>query len=192
MKIYARQCVVRDLEYSLYSKFMEKYHIQGSVLCNIRLGLFYKNRLVAVMSFSKLRKALGNSSKEGHYELLRFATLGSFSIIGAAGKLLSHFEKNYKPISILSYADLRWSDGNLYEQLGFTKIGSSKPNYWYFDIFEKDKVFKHRFNFRKDKLKSLFPDLYDDNKSEWEIMKEAGYDRVWDCGNLIFRKNYEN
>ena len=45
----------------------------------------------------------------------------------------------------------------------------------------------HRFNFQKHKLKNILS-KFDQNKTEWENMVENGYDRIWDCGNLIFVK----
>ena len=45
-------------------------------------------------------------------------------------KLLKRFVKDYNPNEIISYADRRWSFGNLYEKIGFIKEGESKTNYF--------------------------------------------------------------
>ena len=45
--------------------------------------------------------------------------------------------------------------------------------------------------YRKSELKKLFPDIYSKDKSEFEIMDEAGYNRIWDCGNLVYEKVYK-
>ena len=37
-------------------------------------------------------------------------------------------------------------------------------------------------SFQKHKLKKLLP-LFDEKLSEWENMKNNGFDRIWDCGN---------
>ena len=42
---------------------------------------------------------------------------------------------------------------------------------------------EYRFNYTKGKLIKMG---YDANKTEWDIMKEIGYDRIWDCGNLKY------
>lgn len=184
-KIYARKCVVRKIDYKTRNKFIEKYHIQGdSIGTCIDLGLFYKNRLVSVMTFSKLRKSLGHNNQIDEYELNRYCTINNFTIIGAAGKLLSYFEKNYKPKSIISYADRRWSNGNLYYKLGFQLDHISDPNYWY---FKDNYIREHRFKYRKSVLVKQGENT---NLTEWEIMQKRGYNRVWDCGNLVFRKNF--
>jgi hypothetical protein len=104
------------------------------------------------MTFGKLRIALGNKQRiNGIYEMYRFCCLKDTNIIGAASKLLSHFIKTYAPIKIISYADRRWSTGNLYEKLGFKKVSGGTPNYWYVNSDHTKRFY--RFNFRKDKLK---------------------------------------
>ena len=36
--------------------------------------------------------------------------------------------------------------------------------------------------FQKHKLKNLLS-VFDSNLTEWENMKNNGFDRIWDCGN---------
>ncbi len=183
--IYARKCIIKLIDSKLKNKFLNKYHIQGEDKSNVHLGAFYKNRLVAVMTFGKLRKALGQIAKEGSWELTRFATIANFNIVGIGSKLLNYFEQNYKPMQINSYADRRWSEGNMYYKLGFKLDHISSPNYWYLDDAFINRI--HRFNFRKNVLKDKLPN-FDPNLSEWENMKNNNYDRIWDCGNLVFKK----
>jgi hypothetical protein len=111
--IYARKCMVKEISVSDKNKFLNKYHIQGEDKSKIKLGLFYQDELVAVMTFGKPR-----FNKNYEYELIRYAT--SKHVIGGAGKLLKYFERNYKPKSIITYADRRFSQGNMYSKLGFT------------------------------------------------------------------------
>ena len=94
------------------NEFLNKYHIQGEDKSKVKLGLFYQDELVAVMSFGKPR-----FNKNYEWELIRYAT--SKHVIGGAGKLLKYFERIYKPKSIITYADRRFSQGNMYFQLGF-------------------------------------------------------------------------
>lgn len=185
-KIQARKCVVKEISSETKSKFLKKYHIQGNDKSNIHLGLFHRNRLVSVMTFNPYRVALGNSPKPNSYELARFCSIFNFTIVGGASKLLKHFEKTYKPKEVLSYADKRWSDGNVYEKLGFTLTGSTQPNYWY--IVKNQR--RHRFAYRKSELSKLL-NQYDPTLSEWENMQINGYDRIWDCGSIKCVKAYE-
>lgn len=189
-KIHGRKCEIREISTEVKNKFLNKYHLQGEDRSLIKLGLFYKNRLVSVMTFGHLRLALGNKTSNknnNHWELIRFAGLFNFIVNGAGSKLLTYFEKKYLPEKIISYADLRWSEGNLYKRLGFELKHQSAPNYWYFT--KKEYKLYHRFKFRKQELPKLLKN-FDPNLSEYENMRNNHWDRIWDCGNLVFEKSY--
>jgi hypothetical protein len=46
---------------------------------------------------------------------------------------------------------------------------------------------KHRFAFRKDKL---VKEGFDPSLTEYEIMTNNGYNRIYDCGSLRYCKIY--
>lgn len=181
-KIYGRKCIVKEVDSKIKKRFIEKYHIQGDINTKHNYGLFYKNKLVAVMSFISPRKALGGKRKEGVYELARYCTLKSFTIVGGADKILKHFIKKLLPISILTYADLRWSQGNLYEKIGFKHIKNTTPNYWY----TKDYITReHRFGYQKHLLPKKLK-KFDRLLTEYENMQLNGYTKIWDCGHAKY------
>jgi hypothetical protein len=186
-KIYARKCNIKEIDTHTKNTFLNKYHIQGEDKANINLGAYYRNHLVAVMTFGKQRIALGQEHIENHWELSRFCTIGTFNVIGIGDKLLKFFERQYKPLQIITYADKRWSMGNFYDKLNFKLDHISEPNYWYIPYGGKYR--HHRFNFRKNVLSTKL-EIYDDELTEWQNMQLNQYDRVWDCGNLVFIKNY--
>jgi len=178
-RIFGRKCEIREVN-SIDSKiFLNDNHIQGNVNSSIKIGLFYNNELVSLMTFGKGRIALGGKSNQ--YELLRFCNKLNTNVIGGADKLLKHFIKIYQPVEIISYADRRWSIGKLYDKLGFIRSHETDPNYWY---VIKDKR-KHRFGFRKS---ILVKEGFDNNKSEKEIMEERGIRRIYDCGVITYKK----
>lgn len=183
-KIYARKCIVKEIKNaSIKNTFLDNNHIQGSDKANIKLGLYYEDMLVSVMTFCKPRKSLGQTSSTTYdYELSRFASLLGYNVVGAFSKLLAYFKKNYEWNKIITYADMRWSEGNVYLKNGWTHLHDSKPNYWY----TKNLVRYHRFSFRKSELKNKFPDLYKDELTEFQIMALTNYTRIWDCGNMVF------
>lgn len=133
------------------------------------------------MTFSKCR-----FDKKHEWELARFCCRLGYNVPGAAGKLLAHFEKTYRPGSIVTYADKRWSSGNLYPRLGFIHTHDSKPNYFYIDGYGNR---MSRMLFQKHKLSNALK-AFDPSKSEAENMKAAGYHRIYDCGNMVFEKIY--
>lgn len=181
-KIFARKCEIREIDSKLSSEFLNINHIQGNVNTKIKIGLFYDDELVSLMTFGKKRIAMGNKILvDGEYEMLRFCNRLNTQVIGGASKLLKYFIHTYNPKSILTFADRRYSQGGLYKQLGFRFIENTKPNYYY---FIKNKLIRyHRFNFRKD---ILVKEGFDVNKTEFQIMSERGYLRIHDCGNMKF------
>jgi hypothetical protein len=187
-KIYARKCEIRELKNDTKSNFLNENHIQGNSIDKYRYGLFYKNELVSSMSFSNLRKSLGNKKEERTFELIRFANKNNTNVVGGFSKLLNHFLKKIKPKKIISYADIRWSgldfEKTVYSKNGFKFVDYTKPNYFY--INKKDYLNRtHRFSLRKDILMEMFPES-NPQKSEWQIAMKNGFDRIWDCGTMKF------
>ena len=182
-RIYARKCVVKNITNKKEkSTFLKVNHLQGDDRSSIAIGLYNNQELVAVMTFGQLRKALGQTKQQGHYELVRYCT--SKHVVGGADKLFKAFLKEHNPIQVLSYADRRFTTltkSTLYDAIGFKLQGHTVPNYWYTKNFRKK---LHRYNFTKASLIKNFN--ADPTKSEIAIMQDLGYDRVWDCGNLKY------
>jgi hypothetical protein len=173
-RVYARNCSISVLERKNAFSFLEKYHIQGKGYGDHFFGLEFNNSIIAVMSFAPLTRAKGfKKNEEGVFELNRFASIGN--VIGGASKLFKHFLKLHLPKTILSYSDLRWNTGNLYEVLGFNFVGNTMPGYWY---VKGDRRY-HRFSLRKNEND-------DPNLTEWENRKNQGWNRIWDCGHAKY------
>lgn len=192
-KIYARKCLIKELTQQEKREFLNKTHIQGDTNSSINLGLEFNGEIVAAMTFSKERIIYSNSDANG-YELIRYANKLNSSIIGGFSRLLKHFIKEYKPKSIKTFCDARWSGVNpqttVYSKCGFAFESLTKPNYWY--MYKCDMLSrKHRFTFTKHNILKKNPNL-DANKTEWELMQELGYNRIWDCGNMKFRLMISN
>lgn len=190
-KVYARKCYIEEIDSKIKNQFLNENHLQGADSASIKLGLWYPQEdgdvLVSVMTFRKPQLSLGNKKGKTSYdyELSRFANCNEFIVEGSFGKLFSYFKKNYKWTNLITYADLRWSVGGIYEKNGFKLDHISAPNYYYFNKHTKERY--HRFSFRKQVLKDKFPDLYDPNKTEFQIMNETKiYKRIYDCGNIIY------
>lgn len=179
-KLYARNCKVVKLSY-FPKEFLNHNHLQGSgAPTGINYALQYKNEIVAVMTFSKPR-----FTNNIEYELVRFCSLLDYQIVGGASKLLKAFEREYTPNSLISYANLMWSKGNVYNKLGFTYSHDSVPGYYY----AKQLNIVSRYQAQKHKLEALLK-VFDPKLTESENMSINGYNRVWDCGNQVWIKHY--
>jgi hypothetical protein len=182
-RIMARLCDVRVIsDNSIIRNFLNRNHIQGFVGSRYKIGLYYKDELVSIMTFGNLRVSLGQRSIEGSYELLRFCNKLDTSVIGGASRLFINAIEFFNINEVISYADYSRSIGQLYSKLGFDLVSTSDPNYYYII----DGMRKHRFNYRKDKLIKMG---YDINLSESQIMKSLNIYKIWDCGMLKFKKN---
>ena len=180
-RIYARKCKIVKLDKQASKTFFNENHIQGNVNASIIYGLEYNGEIVSAMSFGGLRKNLGSNSMDGHYELLRFANKKGYTVIGGASKLFNHFIKENNPIEVVSYADRRWSKGNLYEQLNFNFSHTSEPSYFYVIGSER----KNRFGYRKDILISKYGCSPTD--TEHNFCKSKGWYRIYDCGTKVYK-----
>jgi hypothetical protein len=180
--VYARKCIIKELDSKTSNEFIEANHIQGIRNAKVKLGLYYDNELISVMTFGKPLDT--NSIYE--YELIRFCNKKYINVIGGASKLLKYFERNYKPKSLISYANRRWSKGDLYHKLGFTLSNISNPNKF---IIKGNKLY-NRLGFQKHKLENIL-ESFDSSLSADENIVNNNYGLIWDCGNYVFIKDYK-
>jgi len=119
-----------------------------------------------MMSFNKRRLGIGkNINNDNDYELVRFCNKINIIVNGGASKLFNYFKLNFPFNNIISFANLDYINGHLYEKIGFKLQKVLNPNYYYV----VNGIRKHRFGFRKD---VLVKQGYDPNKTEHEIMLE--------------------
>ncbi len=176
IKIFARKCDVRKIkDINIIKKFLNENHIQGFVRSVEKFGLFFDNELVSIMTFDNFegRKKM----EEGGWNLSRFCNKLNTSVVGGASKLLNAFIKDKDSYRIISYADMDWSQGDLYYKLGFDKVNETRSDYKY--IIDNKRV--HKSNFKKSKLNTIL--------SESDHMKINGILRIYDCGKIKFTKN---
>ena len=172
-KIYARKCEIRNVDNKSKSQFLELNHLQGNDQSSIKLGLYYENELISIMTFCKPR-----FNKKYEWELSRFCSKAGSNVIGGASKLFKYFIKEYNPTSIISYSNIAHTKGKLYETLGFELDSISEPNYVWckgYDVLSRYQCQKHKL------LEQGYEGI-----SESEIMYNRGYYRIYDCGNKVW------
>jgi len=182
--IYARKCIVKNIDSKTSANFINKNHLQQNINAKYKYGLFYNDELVAVMTFGKLRKMLGTENNNSIVELYRYCVKQNYSVIGGASKLFKYAVEELKENNIneiITYAKRDWSNGNLYNKLGFIFIKYTNPGYFWTD--GKGVTFS-RYSCRKD---LIIKTEEDKNKTETEIMNEKGFMKCFDSGNLKFK-----
>lgn len=180
-RLFARKCKVVKILPATSREFIELNHLQGSISAGLHIGLMHGEELIAVATFGKLRKAVGHKGKLGEWELYRFASKIGTQVVGGASKLIKAFIREVSPTRLISFAMRDLSSGELYTRTGFDRIKETSPSYWY---IERNSLSRHhRFNFRKD---SLIGSGADPGLTEFEIMNQMPYYRIWDSGQLLF------
>ena len=148
-QIYARNCEVRKIDKKTAAEFLAVNHSYGDASCRHRYGLYLKRHtghnagsasiepgcLVAVATFSNGRKWIKGDKTIRSYEWTRYASLPGVRLSGGMGRLLKAFIADVKPDDIMTYADLEWSEGKVYEILGFTMEGHKSPVLFCIDTY---------------------------------------------------------
>lgn len=174
-RIYARNTLSHKLQNSkVEKKFFESNHISGYRSSTVAYGLSEENKLLACMSFIKIKNV---------WHIQRFATLRGFSIVGGASKLFAMFLKEYQPKDIITFANRRHGNGDVYSMLGFKNVGCTKPNYQYVNPSKNVTMTRHQC--QKHKLSKLL-DVFDSKLTESQNMFMNGYRRLWDAGNIKY------
>jgi GNAT superfamily N-acetyltransferase len=143
-RIGARKCELVELEKPEGRAFFESSHIDGNARASFYFGLRHPDG--TLISASSVRTPI--QKKHGRVsELARFATRPGWLVPGGAGRLLKHALEHTRARGfegMLSYADLRFGEGDVYRQLGFQRLGDTGMAYFYTD--GKDRL--DRFKFR--------------------------------------------
>jgi len=171
--IHGRNCKISEIESKEKGEFLRSNHLMGNDKAMINLGAFHNDELVAVMTFNKGNITITNSDKFD-WELSRFCCKNFYKVHGIADKLFKYFVRDKNRIKIITYASLMTGTGNVYKNLGFKFLHTTKPGYFYF----KGKQRFHRFVAVNNRI--------DRNISEREDMLNQGLLRVYDAGNNKF------
>lgn len=182
-KIGARECEIKEVSSKDSVKFLNENHLQGAINAKYKFGLYYNNELVSLMTFGNLRKALGAKIDKTTCELYRFCNKLDTNVQGAASKLFKYAKEILSAAGftkIITYAKRDWSNGNLYENLGFTFDGYTVPGYFWTNTHGQR---FNRFACRKSEIAKTEEEK---SMTEVEIMHSRGYFRCYDSGNLKF------
>jgi len=128
--VFARNCTASRIDKDTAGGFLCAHHRMKDASCRYRYGLFVrritgegessdfpKGTLVAVGTFSSARRMRDGSRS---FEWVRYASLTGCRVVGGMGKILEAFAADVHPDDVMTYADERWSDGQVYLELGFT------------------------------------------------------------------------
>lgn len=178
---FARKLQLSEINTRDAKVFFQKYHLQGGGNASVAYGLFEGETLVAAASFCKARGGAMVASGEDGWEVLRYAS--DETVVGGFSRLFKAFVRDFAPKRVVSYCDLRYGVGRVYESAGFVLDGVTEPDYWWLTPDSKQRV--PRYQTQKHKLKAhpVFGAHYADDRTEREICEAAGYTQVYGVGN---------
>lgn len=170
----ARKLSIRKISNATANDFVDTYHIQGKTGAVVAsYGAYDGDRLAAVIQYNHQR---GTQD----IELIRFCTDGKL-YAGVFSRLFKASVKEEGYTKVISFADLRYSDGGVYQKNGFVLEDTIRPDYRYIKGL---KTF-HKSSFTKAAISKKFGiDMTD--RTEREVMVELGYRRIYDCGKLKY------
>lgn len=178
IKLYARNCRIKDVSKEDINEFLNKYHLQNTCRYqNIRIGLYYKSELVQVMTFGKPRY-----NNQYQYELLRLCTKAGYKIVGGAERLFKYFIKNYNPESIISYCDRAKFTGDVYNRIGMKYLYTTDPRcHWSKGNKQITDNLLKQYGYD-----AIFKTNYGKGFDNKQLMVDNGWKPVYDCGQMVF------
>lgn len=173
-RYFARKLTVGSVGDHEKKLFLQENHLQGNCVGSC-VGLYNADNLICILVY-------GKSRFEDGYEILRFASKKYTQVIGGLSRLVKYAKLNLGVQKLITYADLRYSNGKSYDNIGeyikTTEVG-------YFWVHSNNGTRINRFSTQKHKLIKMFPGV-DLNKTENQIMEDNGYLKIFDCGNLKY------
>ena len=126
-RIYARKCVLKELNNKDVRKFLEDNSLFGYRSASVTLGLYYENELVMVYT-------LGNNfyGRKKDTEVIRVCTKKNTQVIGGSSKCLNYYIKNYAKSgeTIIFYVDAIHHSGSSMSEFEFVKHENGFMNYY--------------------------------------------------------------
>jgi hypothetical protein len=157
--------------------FLNKNHIQGySQDRMIALGAYINSTLVAILTLD---------CKTDYIEITRYCTDINSSYPGLFSKMLKVGLTQIPDSTgktLISFSDNRHSNGNVYKKSGFSLSKTSPAEYYYTKDYHS---IERKRKYTKQKIKNKF-NIDITGKTEWQLMQEVGYDRIWDAGKQLW------
>jgi hypothetical protein len=172
--VWARKLKLQQVSAQQAEPFFDYNHINGYVNSNQHMALFDGEKMVMCMAFMKSRY-----NKHYEWEISRLATARNLVVAGGASRLFKFAQQCLAMNSCISYCDLRYGTGNVYEHMGFVPLGAPTLGYEYVNIHKPCERI-NRLKFQKHKL-SL-----PENQSVHDFLAGQGWERLWDCGHQKF------
>lgn len=166
--VFARKCVIKEVDKKEARDFLNQYHIQGAPPFLMSLGLYYNDELLGLTTYGRHHR---NNTE---WVLSRFVCKTDYNIVGGLSRLVKHGLDKYEEVS--TWVDLRWSTGENWVKCGWESINILPPDYFYFDNKTGEVVSKQN----RQKKKVNTPKQMTEHE---HALSEKLY-RIYDCGKI--------
>lgn len=180
-RYFARKCQVVVLTSTQANTLLEEWHTQGRCAGALYVGLEMGGEVVAVAAFGASRTGGMVRSAAERFEVLRYASKGR--VVGGFSRLFKYFVREVDPQEVVSYCDLRYGDGSLYEACGFRLDGVTEPDYWWVPTGRAERIPRYQTQKHKMKDHPVLGEHYAPGKTEVQICHEAGWYRIYGVGH---------
>ena len=178
--IYARKCELKEPAKQECDLFLNENHLQGTCKGQMyRIGLYYNDELMQVMTFGKPRY-----NKKYEYELLRLCTKNGYKVIGGAERCFKHFIDDKNPDTIISYCDNSKFTGDVYKTLNFVLKSFGQPSKHWYNGKTKTHITDNLL--RQRGYDQLFNADYGKGTSNEELMFENKFVEIYDAGQSVY------
>lgn len=121
--ISAKDCYIKEVGYEEKNDFLLNNHLEGVDNSELRIGLYFEEELVTLMTFSK--------KLDNNWEIVRYCEKNDINVIGGFEKLLNNLEIMQNPSSVMIKVDRRYEFGNDYLKIGFVLDSVIDPRVFY-------------------------------------------------------------
>ena len=185
-KYNARDMIVKSVDDINQVLFLQDNHMFGYCSSLFSVGLYSNDELICIMSFRR--------RDSSSMELVRYCCKHDTSVRGGFSKLLKYsidyIKKNLKNINnIITFGYRDWCpshEDSVYSKF-FNFVKYLEPTLYYYKhssrkIINRQKLMKH-------KLKSIFPETYNENITEEENLKLHGIYAIYNSGIIKYNLN---
>lgn len=118
IKIGARQVEIRPVSAAVAREFSNKYSAHGFRASTIKLGAYFQDELVSLMTFGA--PFLSFNAHKVDYECHRHCGLPNIQVTGLINKMLKYLYDNYNALTVLNYKEnLHFNDWDAPNKPGY-------------------------------------------------------------------------
>lgn len=142
--INADDTEIKEVSFIEAINFINSNNLYGYSTDKIRLGLYYNNELVSIMSFAKTRYRKNNINNKNNniIELLRYCNKNGYNIINGETKLFNYFINNYKFDNIICHVECDTFNKNIYDNLNMNYVSHIDKMYLSYRGIRYDRLYK--------------------------------------------------